>query len=343
VSEYDENKLKLLAWYISEGNVHMPYETRISQLREHYREEISDLIKSFKNTLTTTERYLSLSDRNMAKWLSENAGSGAYNKKIPEYVFGLDLSGRILFQKTLMKGDGDKDRNRYTTSSRELAEGFARLCLLNGQSVYLRQENENLYRVYFGRKTRYCIKTKEHIKKLDKKIPVYDITATKNHIIFAGRNGKFNWIGQCFGPRETWRYVIPEIIEQLSKAPVLYLGNVLAQRDFTYVTDGARALVDVMECRELNGEVVNCGTGVTWSIESIAEQLSDIFYPDEPVKTYIDSSRLRPWDVDRLICDASKLREYTGWKPEIAFNAGLKKTVEWFRENGSKWDFREMK
>ena len=146
-----------------------------------------------------------------------------------------------------------------------------------------------------------------------------------------------------FGSRETWRYVIPEIIEQLSKAPVLYLGNVSAERDFTYVTDGAKALVDVMECRELNGEIVNCGTGITWSIESIAEQLSEIFYPDEPVKTYIDASRFRPFDVDRLICDATKLRVYTGWKPEIAFNAGLKKTVEWFRENGSKWDFREMK
>jgi len=145
-----------------------------------------------------------------------------------------------------------------------------------------------------------------------------------------------------YGPRETWKYVIPEIVEQLSKAPVLYLGNVLAQRDFTYVTDGARALVDVMECRELNGEVINCGSGVTWSIENIAEQLSDIFYPDEPVKTYVDESRLRPWDVDRLICDAGKLREYTGWRPEINFNAGLKKTVAWFVENGEKWDFREM-
>ena len=56
----------------------------------------------------------------------------------------------------------------------------------------------------------------------------------------------------------------------------------------------------------------------------------------------MDESRLRPWDVDRLICDAGKLREYTGWRPEINFNAGLKKTVAWFVENGEKWDFREM-
>jgi len=145
-----------------------------------------------------------------------------------------------------------------------------------------------------------------------------------------------------YGPRETWRYVIPEIIEQLSRSPALSLGNIYAERDFTYVTDGARALVDVMESDRLNGEVVNCGTGVTWSVEEIASLLGDLFYPDSEIVIKVDESRLRPWDVDRLICDARKLKRATGWKPKVGFKEGLEKTVDWFRDNGSKWNFREM-
>jgi len=145
-----------------------------------------------------------------------------------------------------------------------------------------------------------------------------------------------------FGPRETWRYIIPEIIEQLSKGTHLHLGNIYAERDFTYVTDGAKALVDVMESDKLNGETVNCGTGETWSVENIAYMLGDIFYPDKEIRITVDETRLRPWDVDRLICDSSKLMRTTGWKPRVEFNEGLKKTVEWYIENGSKWNFREM-
>ena len=70
--------------------------------------------------------------------------------------------------------------------------------------------------------------------------------------------------------------------------------------------------------------------------------LGDICYPGEDIKINVDESRLRPYDVDRLICDASKLKNITGWEPKIGFREGLEKTVEWFVENGSKWDFREM-
>lgn len=145
-----------------------------------------------------------------------------------------------------------------------------------------------------------------------------------------------------YGPRETWRYIIPEIVEQLHKSNTLHLGNINAERDFTYVEDGARALVDVMECEDLNGEVVNCGSGETWSVKKIAYILADIIIPHDELVIKVDENRLRPYDVDRLLCDNSKLREYTGWKPEVGFREGLERTVEFFEDNGFKWDFRTV-
>jgi len=145
-----------------------------------------------------------------------------------------------------------------------------------------------------------------------------------------------------FGPKETWRYVIPEIIEQLNNGSTLHLGNIYAERDFTYVEDSARAIVDVLECQTLMGEVVNCGSGVAWSVENIAMMLAEIMRPGERVNIVVDESRLRPFDVDTLLCDYSKLHRHTGWEPEVSFHEGLRRTVEWFKANGCKWDFREV-
>ena len=147
----------------------------------------------------------------------------------------------------------------------------------------------------------------------------------------------------CYGPHETWRYIIPEIIMQLDNNCTVNLGNIYAERDFTYVEDAARAGVDVMESTRLSGEVVNSGSGETWSIKSIAYILADIMRPDEELVIKVDKSRMRPYDVDRLLCDNSKLQFYTGWSPEIGFREGLERTVAFYRDNGSKWDFRVMK
>jgi nucleoside-diphosphate-sugar epimerase len=53
-------------------------------------------------------------------------------------------------------------------------------------------------------------------------------------------------IFNAYGPRETEPYVIPEIIGQLDRGDTVRLGNLRAQRDFTYVHDTARGLMALM-------------------------------------------------------------------------------------------------
>ena len=55
------------------------------------------------------------------------------------------------------------------------------------------------------------------------------------------------------------------------------------------------------------------------------------------IEIIIDEARLRPIDVDRLYCNYFKLHQLTGWKPKISMKEGLRRTVEWFNENGKKW------
>ncbi|MFC1631554.1 NAD-dependent epimerase/dehydratase family protein [Candidatus Omnitrophota bacterium] len=139
-----------------------------------------------------------------------------------------------------------------------------------------------------------------------------------------------------FGPRETQPYIIPEIITQLDKSNQVKLGNILARRDLTYVEDAVRASVALMQCEQAKGEVINLGTGVDHSVEEMAQVIGELL-GHQKIDIVIDKPRLRPLDVDRLVCDSSKLEQLIGWKPQSDLRRGLESTIKHFREIGNKW------
>lgn len=139
-----------------------------------------------------------------------------------------------------------------------------------------------------------------------------------------------------FGPRETHPYIIPELITQLSVSNKLRLGNIHALRDFTYVTDAARAAIELIKQEKAEGDVFNSGYGKQYSIMETAEMIGRITGHDS-VQIEIDQRRLRPLDVERLQASYFKLHKLTGWEPKVSFEDGLKKTVDWFNEHGKTW------
>jgi nucleoside-diphosphate-sugar epimerase len=142
----------------------------------------------------------------------------------------------------------------------------------------------------------------------------------------------------CYGPRETHPYVVPEIVSQLARSEELVLGNLEARRDLTYVDDTARAVCMLASKEGIEGQVFNIGFGQDYSIRELAEKTSSIMRGTS-AKIRVDAKRLRPYDVSRLICDSSRLRDLTGWKPEVALEDGLKRTIEWYKANGSVWEW----
>lgn len=139
-----------------------------------------------------------------------------------------------------------------------------------------------------------------------------------------------------FGPRETQPYIIPELISQLSVTNKLTLGNIKARRDFLYVDDAVRGAISLMKSDKAVGQVVNLGSGKDYSIEEIAKIIGRIL-SNSDIKVTVEKNRLRPWDVERLLCNYGKMTELTGWKPEIGFEEGLKKLINWYQKNSKKW------
>jgi nucleoside-diphosphate-sugar epimerase len=148
-------------------------------------------------------------------------------------------------------------------------------------------------------------------------------------------------IFNCYGPRETEPYVIPEIIAQLHRGPFVTLGNINAERDFTYVHDTANALISVLASEVPNGEAINVGSDTTYTVEWLARKIAEIMDVKSP-EIVSDPARFRRRDVHRFRCDNSKLLKYTNWHPKVGIDEGLKNTVEWFRSNGARWSWESF-
>ena len=136
-----------------------------------------------------------------------------------------------------------------------------------------------------------------------------------------------------FGPRQSARAVIPTIISQLAAGQEeINLGLLTPTRDFTFVRDTAAAFVaaGTAPAEHVHGRVLNAGTGREISIGDLVATVGAIM--ERPVRAVEDERRLRPEgsEVMRLVCDATALREATGWTPAHTLEEGLRETVAWF-------------
>ncbi|MHA1251556.1 MAG: GDP-mannose 4,6-dehydratase [Candidatus Helarchaeota archaeon] len=149
-------------------------------------------------------------------------------------------------------------------------------------------------------------------------------------------------IFNTFGPKETHPYIIPELIKQIvhNKEDKLYLGNIEAKRDFTFVYDTVNAILKA-SCLDskYNGEVINIGSNKAYSVKYIAETIMELY--GRKMEILIDKKRFRPYDVDHLQSSNEKAKKILNWNPKIEFNEGLEITLNWFLNNGKKWPYEK--
>ncbi len=133
-----------------------------------------------------------------------------------------------------------------------------------------------------------------------------------------------------YGPRQSARAVIPSVILQLLQGENVKAGDILPTRDFNYVSDTCRGFQLLADTDESVGEIVNIGSDTEISIADTIIVISEIM--GKSVKVMVEDQRIRPEksEVFRLRCDNTKLFKMTGFKPQVSFEQGLSKTVEWF-------------
>ena len=111
--------------------------------------------------------------------------------------------------------------------------------------------------------------------------------------------------------------------------PIVYVGNLRAERDYTDVRDMVRAYWMAMD-KCLPGEVYNISSGEAHSMRDVLDVLLGCSKQKITVKE--DKARMRPSDVPILKGDNSKFVRQTGWKAEISFEEMLKDLLDYWRE-----------
>lgn len=136
------------------------------------------------------------------------------------------------------------------------------------------------------------------------------------------------------GPRQSPSFVVASFakkiaeIEKIGKDATLSVGNIETKRDFTDVRDMVRAYELALEKGEA-GDVYNIGSGKSYKISEILQKLLSLSKVNITID--VDTSLLRPSETLNLVCDSTKFREQTGWKPELQLDQTLKETLDYWR------------
>lgn len=137
------------------------------------------------------------------------------------------------------------------------------------------------------------------------------------------------------GPGQSPVFVVSDFAKRITEIekrilePVLLVGNLEAQRDFTDVRDIVRAYYQ-LALKGKKGEIYNVGTGNSYKIQYILDVLLSL--SDAKIEVKTDPNRMRPSDVPIIQCDNTKLVNLTLWKPKYTIEETLKDVLNYWRE-----------
>lgn len=143
----------------------------------------------------------------------------------------------------------------------------------------------------------------------------------------------FNVFGPRQDPSSPYSGVIALFVSRLlrGEAPSI-VGDGEQTRDFTYVDNVVDGVLRAATAPAAAGHVINVATGTRISINQLAgslQRLLGVGVPPEHVPP-------RQGDVRDSLADISKARELLGYEPIVAFDEGLRRTVDWYRSQAGR-------
>lgn len=138
-----------------------------------------------------------------------------------------------------------------------------------------------------------------------------------------------------YGPYQYPEKLIPKAIKQfLQDQPFPLYGAGTQRRDWLYVGDTCRA-IDLVLHHGDDGEIYNLGGGCErkniYVLQAILKRLG------KPL-SLIQHAADRPGHDGRYAVNYNKISHQLGWYPEMEFERGIARTVDWYLENqGKAW------
>ena len=140
----------------------------------------------------------------------------------------------------------------------------------------------------------------------------------------------FNVFGPRQDPKSQYAAVIPIFITSLltDRSPTIF-GDGEQSRDFTFVSNVVKANLLAAESENAMGQTINVACGDRYTLNELYAILKKLTGKDvDPI--FADP---RPGDVKHSQADINLAEKLIDYHPEVSFEEGLEKTVEWYEES----------
>lgn len=129
-----------------------------------------------------------------------------------------------------------------------------------------------------------------------------------------------------FGPRMGFKHVVPHLVQRFrsNETPFKIYGHDQT-RSFNFISDAVAGTILAME-KGANGEIYHIGSSQEITIDELTRKVGSIMSFDgeyENAPTY-------PGSVNRRCPDISKAQKELGYEPQVSWEQGIEKTVEWY-------------
>src|SRR5262245_20993133 len=137
----------------------------------------------------------------------------------------------------------------------------------------------------------------------------------------------FNVFGPRQNPESKYSAVIPRFLQlALQRQPLEIHGDGEQSRDFTYIDNVVQGNLKSMEAPGVSGEVFNIACGTRHSLLTIADAIGAFLGRELPRQ----HTAPRAGDVKHTLADISKAERMLGYRPEVDFADGIRRTCEYF-------------
>ncbi len=143
-----------------------------------------------------------------------------------------------------------------------------------------------------------------------------------------------------YGPWQHLEKLIPLFTTNaLEGQPLPVYRHSENRREWLHVLDHCRAIELIIERGRL-GETYHVGSGDERTIDEVADRILMFLGKPSRLKTYVDD---RPGHGRRYPLDHSKIQRELGWTPQVSFEAGLRDTVDWYRDHLDWWSPKKLR
>ena len=135
-----------------------------------------------------------------------------------------------------------------------------------------------------------------------------------------------------YGYFEERERLIPTIIKSCLTNTELKLSSLNSVRDFIFIEDVIDAYLTIIEnIQEIKGEIFNLGTGIQTTIDDVVNLIKKITQSN--MKPQYGQIKPAQYEPKSWVADISKIKNILNWRPKYNLEEGLKKDIEWFKNN----------